>query len=140
MDQDLYNLLSLIVQVAVGGVVGWYTLETKKIRTQGEKQLRLLRFQFQRSVAPYLFSAFRTGEIATFGRACIVFNPTDRPAHDISVFVFDGVEHFFSLRCIDTLGHTDEDSAKDIQASGPISAETALEAFSSHIKIVPLVF
>jgi len=127
MNQETYNLWYLIAQVVIGGVIVWYTVETFKLRKQGREQLDLLHLQFQRSVAPYIFSGFRTREIASFGRSCTVWNPTDRPAHDISVFVFDGIEYFSSLRCIDTLGQTDMGEAEDIPANGPLSAEEAFE-------------
>lgn len=134
MRTELYNLisawyyaLSIVIQLAVGVIIWLYTSETRKIRKDGEGQLHLLRLQSQRSVAPCLFSGFRTREIGSFGRACAVWNPTDRLAHDISVFVFDGVAYFSSLRCIDTLRQADQTDAEDIQANGPVSAEIAFE-------------
>ena len=127
MDQSTYNVLNLTAQAVIGVVIVWYTIETSFLRKQGKNQLRLLRHQIQRSVAPFVSANFMFREAQPNGRLCAIHNPTDRPANDVTVLFSDRSNWYYSNRCLELVGETgDAAGGKDLVASGPITREQAM--------------
>ena len=129
---------SIAVSIGVGAVVWWYTRVTKGIRVQGQRQLELLQAQLQQGerqleilqtqlqlgLAPYLIARVtayrRGGQIvpntkiadARGSQTCRIWNPTDRPAHQVSALVYTGGgNYFWSGEDCDVLVDYDGDGA-----------------------------
>ena len=121
MNQGIFQSLSLIVQIALLLVVGWYTYETQRLRRQSEAQLKLLRTQARLALAPYpvawliQFSpggqAFQDSPLGVIRArfVCNISNPTDRVAHHIRAAVYDGRgNYYWSDDGIEAMGRREE--------------------------------
>jgi len=112
---------SVAVSIGVGLVVWWYTRVTQGIRLQGQRQLELLQaqlhqgerqletlqMQVQLGLAPYLIArvtAYSRGGQTVSGtqtadsrasKTCNVWNPTNRPAHQVCALVYTGGGNYF---------------------------------------------
>jgi hypothetical protein len=128
MNQETYNFWGIILQIAgvvvsagVGGIVWWYTVETRKLRIEsekqvglfaqelkiGERQVGLFTQQLKMSIKPYLIGSIQeyypggtrvqNTAVASVkaGYVCPVANHTDRTAHQVFLLLRNQATGFF---------------------------------------------
>jgi|SRR5579875_1141464 len=102
MAQDTYNLCSFIVGLVGVIVLAWYTIETQRLRKTSqrqvdvsERQAQLFAEQASLSIRPFLICKVTDAKPGS-GWMGVLWNPTDRVAHDIRVFICEETGYYWS--------------------------------------------